>query len=81
MVAIATAVQHLTSEDRNLAFVFAGLPSMSSKWLNDDIMTFLRRAQPERLGDVPLVEVSQALADTFATTGIVLDGEPLDIAT
>ena len=49
MVAIATAVQHLTSEDRNLAFVFAGLPSMSSKWLNDSVMTFLRRAQPERL--------------------------------
>lgn len=43
MVAIATAVQHLTSEDRNLAFVFAGLPSMSSKWLNDSVMTFLRR--------------------------------------
>lgn len=81
MVAIATAVQHLTSEDRNLAFVFAGLPSMSSKWLNDDVMTFLRRAQPERLGDVPLIEVSQALGDTFETTGIVLDGEPLDIAT
>lgn len=81
MVAIATAVQHLTREDRNLAFVFAGLPSMSSKWLNDDVMTFLRRAQPERLGDVPLIEVSQALGDTFETTGIVLDGEPLDIAT
>lgn len=54
---------------------------MSSKWLNDDVMTFLRRAQPERLGDVPLTEVSHALADTFATTGIVLDGEPLDVAT
>lgn len=81
MIAIATAAQHLTSEDRNLAFVFAGLPSMSSKWLNDDVMTFLRRAQPERLGDVPLNEVSQALADTFYSTGITFDGEPLHIAT
>ncbi len=81
MVAIATASQHLTSEDRNIAFVFAGLPSMSSKWLNDDVMTFLRRAQPERLGDVPLTAVSQALADTFDSTGIPLVGEPLRIAT
>ncbi|WP_240951146.1 ATP-binding protein [Bifidobacterium olomucense] len=81
MVAIATAVQHLTSEDRNLAFIFAGLPSMSSKWLNDDVMTFLRRAQPERLSDVPLIEVSHALADTFQQTGMTLDGEPLRIAT
>lgn len=81
MVSIATAVQHLTSEDRNLAFVFAGLPSMSSKWLNDDVMTFLRRAQPERLGDVPLTDVSQALSDTFRDTGIVLAEEPLRIAT
>lgn len=81
MVAIATAVQHLISEDRNLAFVFAGLPSMSSKWLNDNVMTFLRRAQPERLGDIPLTEVSSAFADTFHASGIILKDEPLRIAT
>ncbi|MBT1180219.1 ATP-binding protein [Bifidobacterium vespertilionis] len=81
MVAIATAVQHLTSEDRNLAFVFAGLPSMASKWLNDDVMTFLRRAQPERLGDVPLEEVSQAFADTFHQTGMILKNDALHTAT
>ena len=81
MVAIATAAQHLTSEDRNLAFVFAGLPSMTSKWLNDEVMTFLRRAQPERLGDVPIAEVSHALASTFLSTGMTLAEEPLRIAT
>ncbi|KAA8821557.1 ATP-binding protein [Bifidobacterium reuteri] len=81
MVAIATAVQHLISEDRNLSLVFAGLPSMSSKWLNDNVMTFLRRAQPERLGDIPLGEVSNAFVDTFHSSGIILKGEPLRIAT
>ncbi|PLS29632.1 ATP-binding protein [Bifidobacterium parmae] len=80
MVAIATAMQHMVSDDRNVAFVFAGLPSMASKWLNDEVMTFLRRAQPERLGDVGLMEVSDALHDSFRQTGIVLDGEPLRIA-
>ena len=80
MVAIATAVQHLTSEDRNLAFVFAGLPSMASKWLNDDVLTFLRRAQPERLGDVSLMEVSESLSDTFHETGMELRDEALRIA-
>ena len=80
MVAIATAVQHLTSDDRNIAFVFAGLPSMTSKWLNDEVMTFLRRAQPERLGDVPLTDVAQAFAETFRDGGVTLAGEALDIA-
>lgn len=81
MVAIATAMQHMVSDDRNVAFVFAGLPSMASKWLNDEVMTFLRRAQPERLGDVALLEVGDALRDSFRQTGIALDGEPLRIAT
>ncbi|MBW3092927.1 ATP-binding protein [Bifidobacterium sp. 82T10] len=80
MVAIATAVQHLIRDERNIAFVFAGLPTIASKWLNDEVLTFLRRAQAEQLGDIPLQEVSDALADTFADSGIELDGEPLRMA-
>ncbi|KAB8287089.1 hypothetical protein DSM100688_1864 [Bifidobacterium ramosum] len=78
---IATAVQNMTIANRNMAFVFAGLPSMASKWLNNEATTFIRRAQYEPLGEVPLDEVSDALHATFRDTGLTLDGESLDLAT
>ncbi|MBT1172736.1 ATP-binding protein [Bifidobacterium sp. MA2] len=77
MVAIATAVQHLIREERNVAFVFAGLPTIASKWLNDEVLTFLRRAQAERLGDIPLDEVEDAFVDTFDGSGMSIGGEAL----
>ncbi|NMM93373.1 ATP-binding protein [Bifidobacterium oedipodis] len=80
MIAIATAMQFLTTQERNYAFVFAGLPSLSSKWLNDDATTFLRRAQPEKLGDVPWDEVQESFRKTFADTGITLKDEDLSKA-
>lgn len=81
MVAIATSVQHLIREDQNVAFVFAGLPSMDSRVLNDDVLTFLRRAVPERLSDVPLSEVRDAFAVVFDRAGASIDDEALDAAT
>lgn len=80
MVAIATAVQHLIREERNIAFVFAGLPTIASKWLNDEVLTFLRRAQAEQLGDIPLQDVRDAFEDTFEDSGISIEGKALDMA-
>ena len=80
MVAIATAVQHMIREERNISFVFAGLPVISSKWLNDEVLTFLRRAQAEKLGDVPLADVRDALAETFHDSGIDIAGDALQLA-
>ncbi|PJM78500.1 ATP-binding protein [Bifidobacterium scaligerum] len=80
MVAIATAVQHLIREERNIAFVFAGLPTIASKWLNDEVLTFLRRAQSEQLGDIPLQDVRDAFEDTFKDSGIAIEGTALDMA-
>ncbi|KAB8286598.1 AAA ATPase [Bifidobacterium ramosum] len=42
--ALATAIQYLIRERRNVAFVFAGLPSMVEDVINDNVLTFLRRA-------------------------------------
>ena len=81
MIAVATAAQELNTWNRDYALVFAGLPSMSSKWLNDDVITFMRRAEPQPLADVPLAAVAEALEDTFADTGMLLTGEPLHRAT
>ena len=81
MVAIANAAQTMNVEGRDYALVFAGLPSMSSKWLNNDATTFMRRAEPHALRDIPLDIVSQAFAETFAATDKILTGESLQQAT
>lgn len=81
MIAIATSVQHLIREERNIAFVFAGLPSIASKWLNDEVLTFLRRALPESLTDIPLTEVKSAFADTFERSGMDIGDDALDSVT
>lgn len=44
MTAIATAAQHMLRENAEVAFVFAGLPSLTSDLLNAKVLTFLRRA-------------------------------------
>ncbi|NEG70481.1 ATP-binding protein [Bifidobacterium choloepi] len=65
MRALATAVQHLIREDRNIAFVFAGLPAMVEEVINDDILTFLRRSLRKHLGSVAQTDIEQAFAETI----------------
>lgn len=81
MIIISNAAQEMNIENRNYALVFAGLPSMSSKWLNNDATTFMRRADPHKLDDVPLDKVSAAFSKTFHDSGMSLAGEPLRLAT
>ena len=81
MIAIATAAQDMNTENRDFAFVFAGLPSMSSKWLNDDATTFMRRAEPHTLADVSLDDVAEAFEDTFSESGMTIAGQALSTAT
>ncbi|TPF85595.1 hypothetical protein BW13_09845 [Bifidobacterium sp. UTCIF-37] len=76
---LATAVQHLIREQRNIAFIFAGLPSMVEDVINDDVLTFLRRAERKHLGDVPLDAVRQAFADTINANGKHANGEVLSM--
>ena len=66
---LATTFQHLVREDRNVALAMAGLPSAVSDLLNDDVLTFLRRATKEVLADVPLDDVRRALQETITTEG------------
>ncbi|PST48282.1 AAA family ATPase [Bifidobacterium callitrichos] len=72
---LATAVQHLIREQRDVAFIFAGLPSMVEDVINDDVLTFLRRAERKHLGDVPLEAVQQAFTNTIASNGKHADDE------
>ncbi|RYF53146.1 MAG: ATP-binding protein [Comamonadaceae bacterium] len=67
--ALGAIVQHAFREERELAFVAAGLPASISDLLNDDVLTFLRRADRHSLGAVPLDEVAQAIREPIEGTG------------
>jgi hypothetical protein len=77
----AAVFQHLVGEDRDVALAFAGLPSAVSDLLNDKVLTFLRRATPVQLEDVPLDEVRSALARSITESGRYIDAQALDAAT
>lgn len=60
---VATVLQHLVREEKEIAFVGAGLPSAVSAVLNDDVLTFLRRADRHSLGRVSLADVAVAITE------------------
>ncbi len=76
--ALATTIQHLIREKRNIAFVFAGLPTLVENVIDDDVLTFLRRAERKHLEDVDLDEVRHAFAVTITTNGKHASDDVLD---
>lgn len=66
---LATVIQHAFREDRQLAFAGAGLNASVSDLLNDDVLTFLRRADRHSLGSVDLDHVRQAIEQPIAEAG------------
>lgn len=77
---LAATFQHLVSEDRDVALAIAGLPSAISDVLNDKVLTFLRRATPFELDEVPLELVATALQQTINSGGRSIDQDALDVA-
>lgn len=78
---LAATVQHLVRENREVALAMAGLPSAVSDLLNDDVLTFLRRASRVELDDVPLISVREALAETITANGRSINDDALEEAT
>lgn len=66
---VATVLQHLVREEKEIAFVGAGLPSAVSAVLNDDVLTFLRRADRHSLGRVFLADVATAITEPIERAG------------
>lgn len=75
MRALSVAIQHEIREDCNIAFVFAGLPSMIESVVNGKTLTFLRRAVPVDLGPVGVSEVAISLRETMRLSGMMLSEE------
>lgn len=74
---LTTTVQHAFREERELAFVGAGLSSTVSDVINDDVLTFLRRAERHALGAVDPAEVRRALEEPIAAAGRSVAGDAL----
>ena len=60
---LATVVQHGFREDRELSFAGAGLASSITDLVNDEVLTFLRRAERHTLGSVGLADVELAIRE------------------
>lgn len=78
---IATTTQHLIRENHNIAVVFAGLPGMDSTLLHDNVITFLRRATPVVLKDIPLELVKDSFVRVFGEHDRTLTPRALEAAT
>ncbi len=76
---LATAVQHAFREGRELAFVGAGLMSAISDVVNDEVLTFLRRADRHHLGSVDRGDVQRAIREPIEMAGRVMSEEALDV--
>jgi hypothetical protein len=66
---IAVAIQHSFREDREVAFVGAGLASSVSDVARDDVLTFLRRADRHHLGPVARADVERGFRIPIEAAG------------
>ena len=66
---LATTVQHAFREERELAFVGAGLALAVSDVVNDEVLTFLRRAERHHLGSVGREDVARAIREPVEANG------------
>ncbi len=76
---LATTVQHSFREDRQLAFVGAGLASAITDVVNDEVLTFLRRAERHALGPVASEDVARALRTPVEGSGRKVADDVLDV--
>jgi len=77
---LAADTQHLIRDDRQIAMVFAGIPSSVNDLLNDQLTTFLRRANRVDLGDIPIADAAAAIQATLQENGRTISQAALEAA-
>lgn len=76
---LATTVQHAFREERELAFVGAGMASSISDVVNDQVLTFLRRAERHPLGSVGRNDVERALREPLEAADRQVAADALEL--
>lgn len=77
---LVATLQHAFREERPVAFAGAGLPAAVADLLNDDVLTFLRRADRHHLGPVDPADVADALRTPLEAAGYTVTDRAVDIA-
>lgn len=77
---LAAVIQHLIREKMDIAFVFAGLTMGVLDLVNGEALTFLRRALPEELAEIPTDEIASAYRETISQTGFNIEDDALESA-
>jgi hypothetical protein len=77
--ALATTIQHTFRDGRELVFVGAGLSSAVSDVINDEVLTFLRRADRRHLGPVRDKEVKRAIQEPVELFGRAVGEDALAV--
>jgi hypothetical protein len=77
---VGATFQHLRSENRNVAFAAAGLPSAVADVLNDGVLTFLRRGARFELDLIDREDVRYALAAPLTEGGRTYDDAAIEYA-
>ena len=72
-------MQHAFRERRELAFVGADLAASISDVVNDDVLTFLRRAERHILGSVARPDVERAFLEPIEAAGRSISDQALQI--
>jgi hypothetical protein len=76
---VATTVQHAFREGRELAFAGAGLAASISDVVNDQVLTFLRRAERYVLGSVRRDDVERAFREPIEASGRTVSAGALEV--
>jgi hypothetical protein len=74
---LATSIQHTFREEREVAFVGAGLTAAVSDVVNDHVLTFLRRAERHSLGSVSGSDVARAIKEPIESSDRTVDDDAL----
>ena len=80
MTTFASVYQMLIREERKVALIMAGLPNKVSGFLNNEKITFMRRATKFTLTAIPKYDVRNAFKATVERGGKTIAEEALDIA-
>jgi hypothetical protein len=80
LIILCATIQHMVREEKEVAFAGAGLPAAISELLNEQVLTFLRRASRHHLGSVAREQVAEALRQPIEDRGRAISAEALEEA-
>lgn len=80
MIQLAAVYQHFVGEERRVALLLAGLPGKVSALLRNESVSFLRRANRHRLGNLSTADAAEGIRLTVEEAGRTIDPQAVALA-